>query len=164
MTRTRKILIGTGIAAVLVGGVATIAVAQQDPTPPDLERAAQVGAEAAEGGVVVGVEQEDDGTYDVEVRREDGTEVDVDLSATFEVLRTEIDPDDRDDADHRPLDEPTRTRAADAALAAVGEGAVVSVESDDGGYEVEVRHADGTESEVTLDADLRVVHVERDDD
>jgi uncharacterized membrane protein YkoI len=163
MTRTRKLLIGTGVAALLVGGAATIAVAQQNPTPPDLDRAAQVAADAVDGEVV-GVEQDVDGTYDVELRRPDGTEVDVDLSASFEVVRTEIETDRDDPDDDRPVDEATRARAADAALAADGDGVVAAVERDDGGYEVEIRHADGTESEVTLDADLHVVHVERDDD
>ncbi len=165
MNRTRKIIIATGAAVAVVVGGATIVVAQQDPGPPDLDRAAQVGVDAAGGGDVTGVEQDDDGSYEIEVRRTDGTELDVDLSATFDVLRTDDDLADSDDADDRPVDADTRTRAGDAALAAVGDGVVVSVESDDGGgYDVEIRHADGTESEVTLDAALTVLHTESDDD
>ena len=165
MNRTRKIIIVTGAAAAVVVGGATIAVAQPDPGPPDLDRAAQIGLDTAGGGDVIGVERDDDGSYEVEVRRTDGTELDVDLSATFDVLRTQDDLADSDDTDDRPVDADTRTRAGEAALAAVGEGVVASVESDDGGgYDVEIRHADGTESEVTLDAALNVLHTERDDD
>jgi uncharacterized membrane protein YkoI len=167
MNRTRKIIIATGAAAAVVVGGATIAVAQQDPGPPDLDRAAQIGLDTVGGGDVMGVEQNDDGSYEVEVRRTDGSEIDVDLSATFDVVRTDDDLADSDDADadERPVDTDTRTRAGDAALAAVGDGDVVSVETDDGGgYDVEIRHADGTESEVTLDAALNVLHTESDDD
>ena len=55
-------------------------------------------------------------------------------------------------------------RAAEAALAAAGGGAVLNVESDDdgAGYEVEIRKADGTEVEVELDKGFNVV--QREDD
>jgi uncharacterized membrane protein YkoI len=166
MTRTKKLLIATAAAATVVGGAAAVAVAQQDPGPPDLDRAAQVGRDAAGDGEVVGVEQDDDGSYDVEVRRADGTETDVDLSPTFEVVRTEQDDDNDDhdnDGDDRVLDEAARTRASDAALAHVGDGTVVSVEGEDTGYEVEIRLPDGTETDVQLDADFNVTSTETDD-
>ncbi|MDQ6526802.1 hypothetical protein RB608_24480 [Nocardioides sp. LHD-245] len=60
-----------------------------------------------------------------------------------------------------------RDRVAAAAVEAAGGGEAVDVEkSDDPGeaYEVEVRLADGTEVDVTLDRDLRVVAEDRDDD
>ncbi len=54
-------------------------------------------------------------------------------------------------------------RASAAALAETGNGTVSSVELDDGGYEVEVRLADGTEVDVDLDGDFAVVHTSTDD-
>lgn len=60
-----------------------------------------------------------------------------------------------------------RDRVAAAATKAAGGGEAVEVEkADDPGeaYEVEVRLADGTEVDVTLDADLGVVTKDRDDD
>lgn len=60
-----------------------------------------------------------------------------------------------------------RDRVAAAAVEVAGGGEAVDVEeSDDPGeaYEVEVRLADGTEIDVTLDRDLRVVAQDRDDD
>ena len=40
---------------------------------------------------------------------------------------------------------------------------MTDVEIDDGGYDVEVRLADGTEIDVDLDADFAVVQTEQDD-
>lgn len=60
-----------------------------------------------------------------------------------------------------------RDRVAAAATRAAGGGEAVEVEtSDDRGeaYEVEVRLGDGTEVDVALDDDLRVVSQDRDDD
>jgi uncharacterized membrane protein YkoI len=170
MTRTKKLLVTAGVVAAVCGGGA-IAVAQQDSGPPDLDRASQAALEEAGDGHVVGVEQDEDGTYDVEVRHPDGSETDVDLSADFRVVYREFDGRDDDD-DDRVLDEATRTSASDAALAAVGDGTVVSVEADDGVYQVEIRQADGTETDVYLDAEFNVVGtdvdrvdgVDRDDD
>lgn len=59
-----------------------------------------------------------------------------------------------------------RDRVASAATGAVGGGEAVDVEtSDDRGeaYEVEVRQADGSEVDVTLDRDLEVVSKDADD-
>jgi uncharacterized membrane protein YkoI len=47
-------------------------------------------------------------------------------------------------------------RATDAALAETGGGTVTEVEHDDGGYDVEVRLADGTEVDVELTGDFTV--------
>ncbi len=59
-----------------------------------------------------------------------------------------------------------RDRVASAATGAVGGGTAVDVEtSDDQGeaYEVEVRQADGSEIDVTLDKDLKVISKDADD-
>jgi uncharacterized membrane protein YkoI len=57
------------------------------------------------------------------------------------------------------------TKAADAALAATGGGTVLAAEPDDGnaGYEVEIRKADGSEAEVELDKNFKVVQRAEDD-
>jgi hypothetical protein len=173
MTRTRTLIIATGIAAAAVGGGAAIALAQEDPGPPDLDRAAHVAVDAVGGGDVVGVEQDDDGTYDVDVRRADASAVEVEIDGSFAVTRTEDDTDDADDddrddaADDRDdvaVDDAARERAAQAALAEVGDAVVVAVEGERDGYDVELRRADGSETEVHLDASFAVVGVEHDDD
>ena len=53
-----------------------------------------------------------------------------------------------------------RDRVGSAAVQAVGGGTLIDVEAGDDGdaaYEAEVRKADGTEVEVTLDKDLKVL-------
>ncbi len=59
----------------------------------------------------------------------------------------------------------TAANASAAALAATGGGTVLAVESDDGteGYEVEIRKTDGSEAEVELDQDFKVVQRAEDD-
>lgn len=163
MKRTTKILAGSGLAVVVAGGVAGAAIAQSgDDTPPDLDGAVAAASAEVADGTVTGVEQEDGG-YDVELRRADGTEVDVRLDTNFAVVKTDTEDDDDGEGDPA-LDEATRTRAAEAAIASVGEGTVAGVESDDGGYDVDIRRADGTEVEVDLDANFAVVNSETDDD
>jgi uncharacterized membrane protein YkoI len=60
----------------------------------------------------------------------------------------------------------TRDRAAEAALAATGGGTVTETEAGDDGaaYGVEVRLADGSQVEVTLDKEFKVVGQEPDED
>jgi hypothetical protein len=95
--KRRKVLVaGAAIAGVLaVGG--GIAIAQstggEEPlTGATLDRATEAALEAVGGGTVVDSEAGDgDGTYEVEVRREDGTLVDVVLDAEFHVVTTDAD-------------------------------------------------------------------------
>ena len=71
------------------------------------------------------------------------------------------DANDAPDADDRALSAAERTSAEQAALDAVGGGTVTDLDaSDDRGeaYEVEVRKANGTEWDVTLDAAFKVLH------
>jgi uncharacterized membrane protein YkoI len=162
MKKTNTILIVAGVVLAAGGAGTALALQEDGPDQADLDRAAQVALDAVGDGDVTDVEQDDDGTYEVEIRLPDGTETDVDLSSGFEVVRTEA--DGTDDTDGQPVDDETRTRASDAALAEVGGGTVVSVETDGTGYEVEVRAEDGTETDVDLDADFQVVATEVDDD
>lgn len=69
-----------------------------------------------------------------------------------------------DDSDGSLSGEPA-TKAAEAALAATGGGTVLAAEPDDGnaGYEVEIRKSDGTEAEVELDKNFKVVQRADDD-
>ncbi len=61
---------------------------------------------------------------------------------------------------------PDAGKAKSAALDAVGGGTVTEVERDDGNaaFEVEVRRDDGSQVEVHLDQDLKVVGQQTDDD
>jgi uncharacterized membrane protein YkoI len=71
----------------------------------------------------------------------------------------------RTDEDDRVLTEPERTAISAAATKAVGPGTVTDLEaSDDPGsaFEAEVRDRQGTEWDVKLDAEYRVVHKAKD--
>ena len=105
--------------------------------------------------------------YEVEVRKADGTEVDVKLDKDLKVLSQDADtPDGTPDADDRALTDAERTSAEAAAVAAISGGTVTGVEaSDDQGvaYDVDVRAADGVEWDVDLDAAFKVVAKNQDD-
>lgn len=176
--RSKRILIPTGaaVAALVVGGVIWSATASADDVSGgERDRVAAAATDAVGSGKVLSVETSDDPgeAYDVEIRQDDGTEVDVTLDSDLRVVELDTDgPGDNDrddaednsrddnDADDRALSAAERTSAEKAALDAVGSGTVVDTDaSDDRGvaYEVEVRANDGTEWNVDLDADFTVV-------
>ena len=172
--RSKRIILPTiaAVAALGVGGVVWASTANAALGGGERNRVATAATEAVGGGKVVDAESSDDPgeAYEVEVRKTDGTEVDVTLDKELNVLRQ--DADDRDDvndndandtpdADDRVLSAAERTSAEKAALDAVGGGTIVDVDaSDDRGeaYEVEVRKADNTEWNVELDADFKMLH------
>ena len=182
--RSKRLWIPTAAAvlALGVGGVAWASTASADLDGNERDRVGQAAIEAAGGGKVIEAEASDDRgeAYEVEVRKTDGTHVDVTLDQDLAVVSQEPDDaDDREDAredgdgrddarerDDRALTSAERTRAERAATAAVGGGTVTDAEaSDDRGeaYEVEVRAADGVEWDVTLDAQFEVVRKSTDD-
>jgi uncharacterized membrane protein YkoI len=109
MDRKRWIA-GGALALVLVGGGAGLAIATAADDDRPLEDAALAEAKAAAlehtgGGTVIETEVGDDGAaYGVEVRRQDGTVVEVSLDADFRVIDEEADDDALGD-DERPEDE-----------------------------------------------------------
>jgi uncharacterized membrane protein YkoI len=112
--RTRWLL-GGALALGIVGAGVGIGLAETGPGPSsdteeagevegadvdqpltgsDRERAESAALEAVGGGTVTEVELGDDGAaYGVEIRRDDGTQVEVQLDETFTVIRTETDDD-----------------------------------------------------------------------
>lgn len=72
-------------------GRAPAAVDPDDLVGDELARASEAALAAVGSGTVTDAERSDDAdhAYDVEVTREDGTDVDVDLDASFAVVRTE---------------------------------------------------------------------------
>jgi len=170
--RTKRVILPTiaAVAALGIGGVVWASTANADLDGGERNRVATAATEAVGGGKVVEAESSDDPgvAYEVEVRKTDGTEVDVTLDKDLNVLRqdTEDDANDTDandtpDADDRALSAAERSSAEKAALNAVGGGTVVDVDaSDDRGeaYEVEVRKATGTEWDVTLDSEFKVLN------
>lgn len=187
--KKKTIWISAAVAAVLVLGGAGVAVAVTDPFDGDdqltgttLEKASKAALDEVGEGRVTDSDS-DDGGYEVEVTREDGTEVDVSLNGDFEVVRVDNDrsgDDDTrgdDDADdntgsnsttgddtNTPLTEAEKASATKAALAEVA-GTVTDIDrSDDAdhAFEVEVTRADGTEADIDLDEKFVVVFVDED--
>jgi hypothetical protein len=104
------VVAATGVLALAAGGVAwgqsTGSEAgddgDQQVTGSTAERAEAAVLESLGSGQVTGVERDSDNAYEVEVRRADGSTVDVDLNASFEVVQDgDREENDRDDADDR---------------------------------------------------------------
>jgi hypothetical protein len=107
MTRRMKgiLIAGAGIAALAGGGAALAGAAGGDGngkpiTGSALDRATAVALERAGGGRVTGTEVNDEeGAYEVEVTRADGSQVDLHLDRSFKVL--DESPDGRGDKSDR---------------------------------------------------------------
>ena len=178
MKKKTWIIVGGASLALALGGtgVAVAATAGDDDalTGSSLEKASDAAIAETGGGSVVSAETSDDAdhAYELEVRAPDGTETDVELGANYEVVHTETDleddgKNDDNDSDDAPISAAERSSVEAAAVAAAGGGTVVDLErSDDTGiaWEIEVRAADGTETDVELDANLGVVTSQVDTD
>ncbi|MBS4754007.1 PepSY domain-containing protein [Nocardioides sp. zg-ZUI104] len=178
--RTKRVLVPTVAAAAILGAGGAFwgaSASTDDVRGGERDRVATAAVATVGEGTAVEVETSDDAgeAYEVEVRREDGTEVDVTLDDDLTPVAKQDDTDDTDtddtdtddtDTDDRPVPATERASAEKAALAAVGGGTVLDVEAgDDPGvaYDVEVRDAEGAEWDVDLDASFAVVTKTLDD-
>jgi uncharacterized membrane protein YkoI len=176
------ILGGTGIAFAATDGFdnddddreTSITESSNDaPTAPVsegwLDKASAAALEAAGGGTVTGADVSDDTDhlYSVDVRREDGTEVDVELDENFAVVRLDEDAPDASeplDTEDAPISTTDRAAAEKAALAATGKGKVTDVERSDDrdhAWEVEVTFANGTDVDVELTKSFELVRIDK---
>jgi uncharacterized membrane protein YkoI len=187
--KKKFVLITAGAAAIVVLGGAGIAYAATDGfegsdrlTGDDLDRASSAALAEVGEGTVSEAERSDslDHDYSVEVRLNDGRDVDVELDDDFEVVRvdgvipgTAVAPTASASpsasgapvSDDTPITAEERASAEAAALAQVGSGTVTDLDrSDDGdhAWEVEVTGADGRDVDVELAADFSVVRVDSD--
>lgn len=174
LRRKRIVIPAVATVAVLAVGGTLWAASADEVRGDERDRVETAAVTAAGGGKAIDVEKSDDRgeAYEVEVRLEDGREVDITLDDDLRVVERDADDADdadnadnvdnveRPDADDRILSTAERTAAEKAALDAVGGGTVVDVDpSDDPGvaYEVEVRDRSGAEWDVDLDAAFAVV-------
>jgi hypothetical protein len=90
------IVAGAAVAALAVSGSAAVVVGRagddQPLTGEVLEKATEAALAHTGGGTVVETEM-DDGGYEVEVRQDDGSQVEVNLDADFKVTGQETDDD-----------------------------------------------------------------------
>jgi uncharacterized membrane protein YkoI len=134
------------------------------------DQATAAAKKAVEGGTVIRVETDAEGTYEAHVRKADGTEVVVTMNSSFAVTGVEeFTGRGGRGGGHRggpgagetPLTGDNASKATAAAKAKFPDGTVIRVETDsDGTYEAHVRKADGTEVEVKMDKDFTVTTVE----
>ena len=169
--RSKRVIIPAVATVAVLGVGATVwsATADDSVGGGERERVAAAAVQVAGGGTAEEVETSDDPgvAFEVEVRADDGTEIEVALDDDLNEVSTENDADDADDADDRALTSEERTAAERAALEAVGSGTVLQVEASDdadAAYEVEVRADDGTEWDVTLDDAHQVLTKVADDE
>jgi hypothetical protein len=101
------ILAGAAVVALGVGGTAIAGVAGSDDnggtgddgagkpiTGPALDKASAIALDHAGGGRVTGTElQDEEGYYEIEVTKKDGSQVDVHLDSHFKVLNARGDGD-----------------------------------------------------------------------
>jgi hypothetical protein len=106
MNRRTKLIAGGVVAVALVGGGTAIALAggvgddDKPLTGTTLDRAVAAALEATGGGTVTETEGGDDGAaYGVEVRLEDGSQVEVNLDENFNVIGQAADDDGVNDHD-----------------------------------------------------------------
>jgi uncharacterized membrane protein YkoI len=179
MNKLKKILIAVAVLAAAALGGAALAGAtgggdnENALTGSTLDRASQAALAKTGGGKVTGSERdgENGATYEIEVTK-DGKQVDVRLDDQFSVLVVEGDDEDQGEeqgeeqgAGDEKLTGATLDRASKAALAKTGGGKVTGAERDTehgGTYEIEVTKADGSQVDVRLDSQLKVVMVEPD--
>jgi uncharacterized membrane protein YkoI len=110
----RTLLIAAAVAMLLLAG-AGVAYAtgsgdedsseQQQASGPGIEKAKSVALDHTNGGQVSGTEVGDEeGYYEIEVTREDGSQVDVHLDRDFNVLSAPGDHEGFDDSEDAPSD------------------------------------------------------------
>lgn len=148
--RAAVIATAATVVALGAGGAVWATAAQADDIQgSERDRVGHAAVQAAGGGTLLDVESDDNGAFEAEVRKADGTEVEIALDKDLTVITPA--------PAAAPLGATERASAEKAALDAVGGGTVLDVEADDAGYEVEVRKADNTEWDIELDAAFTVL-------
>ena len=194
--RSKRLWIPTlaAVVALGIGGTVWATSASADLGGSERDRVVAAAKDAAGPGEVVSAESKDrddagddrdaddrNEAYEVELRKADGSTVEVTLDKDLKVVGQDADArddrDDRDDndaddqndaddvndapdADDRTLSATERSSASKAATEAVGGGTVTDLDaSDDRGvaYEVDVRATNGTNWDIDLDSSFAVV-------
>ena len=108
-TNVRTLVIAAAVAMLLALGGAGIAYAngadsEEQLTGPEAQKAKSAAIAAVGGGTVTEVERDDgddgygtNGGYEIEVKREDGTQVEVHLDGDYDVVGQEADEDGLND-------------------------------------------------------------------
>jgi hypothetical protein len=103
----RTLVIAAAVAMLLALGGAGVAYAnggdsEEQVTGPDAQKAKSAAIAAVGGGTLTEVERDDgngSGVYEVEVKRDDGSQVEVHLDGDYKVVGQEADEDGPNDKD-----------------------------------------------------------------
>ena len=150
------------------GSTATPAVSATPETPLTGDVLAQVTAAAQAAvpdGTIVRVETDNDGVYEAHMTKADGTQVIVQIGADYAVTATVDQPQGGrggGGAGETALTGDTAASVTAAAQAAIPDGTIIRVETDNDGspYEAHVTKADGTQVVVKVDASFAVTATE----
>jgi uncharacterized membrane protein YkoI len=172
MTKFKKtLLMLAGLAALALGGAALAGASSSNDnlSGSTYDRAEKAALAETGGGTVTDSERDNENgaTYEVEVTKDGGDQVDVRLDDQFKVVAAEPDHEDAgdDDTADQHLTGATLDRASKAALAKTGGGKVTGSERDTehgATYEIEVTKTDGSQVDVRLDDQFKVVAVDAD--
>jgi uncharacterized membrane protein YkoI len=103
MSKRTKLIVGAVGAILVLGALAGFTIAADDDEPltgSTYDRATEAALDHAGGGTVIETETGDGGAaYGVEIRRDDGSVVEVELDENFDVVGTEEDDDGGGDDD-----------------------------------------------------------------
>jgi uncharacterized membrane protein YkoI len=168
MTKFKKtLLLVGGLVALALGGAALAGASSGNDnlSGSTYDRAEKAALAETGGGTVTDTERdsENGATYEVEVTKDGGDQVDVRLDDRFKVVAAEPDHEDAGDDTADPhLTGATLDRASKAALAKTGGGTVTDSERSGQAYELEVTKDGGSQVDVLLDGRFKVVSVEPD--
>lgn len=191
--RTAALGVGAVVAATIAAGGIAVATSGDDGgsvTGPEASEATDAALRETGGGTANSVEldNEDGAVWEVEVTRTDGSTVDVRLDKNYEVVVVDSDDESESDDDSEPDDDndlldfgdsgdsddaeedvtaDEASQATAAALKATKGGTADDVERDDengAAWEVEVTRADGSEVDVRLDKNYKVVVMDEESD
>ena len=164
MTKLKKtLLIVAGLVALALGGAALAGASSGNDNlgGSTYDRAEKAALAQTGGGKVTDSEPDSEkgATYEVEVTKDGGGQVDVRLDDQFKVVAAEPDHEDAgdDDTADQPLTGATLDRASKAALAKTGGGTVTDSERSGQAYELEVTKDDGSQIDVLLDRAFKMV-------
>ena len=142
----------TATVAVLV----LVALATRGPDEPDAAAAQRVALQWT-GAQLADAPRRDGDGWEVDVRRADGSLVEISLGPTLELRELDEERGAGGATAHDEVTGALRTRAIDAARTVAGPGPVRTVEREhDGSIEVDILAPDQTILEVELDRQLRV--------
>lgn len=109
MTQRKRLVLGVAVLAMIGVGTGAVVAASGDDEPltgTAYERATEAALEHAGGGTVVETEAGDGGAaYGVEIRKDDGSVVEVNLDGDFNVIGSEQDDDGPNDEDEHDADD-----------------------------------------------------------